>query len=232
MVPDVERTALMVDLLREQHPSDGMSLSHIVIEEVAPGTGWMGGARWADVLVLSVWQSKGRTLKGYEIKASRADLKKECADLGKHQALARYCDEWWLVAWDESVLVDTVPADWGIMLTVEGEYGRELVMHRKAAKRTPEPWPRAFVCSLVRNAFEQSPGMAYTERLVRQARVRAETDGKVWAKSERRALLERFAKVIYGKTNRWDWPKEARDDEKLEEIIAQRLSQGVLGVVA
>src|ERR1041384_1602390 len=98
-ITDFERTATMVDLLRDRFcAGDGMSLSHVVLEEVAPGTGWMGGSRWADVLVLSVWKSKGRTLNGYEIKASRADLKKELRDLDKHQALARYCDEWWLVA--------------------------------------------------------------------------------------------------------------------------------------
>lgn len=226
-VPDAERTAIMVDLLREMYPIGGMSLSHVVLEEVAPGTGWSGGSRWADVLVLSCWHSKGLTLTGYEIKASKADLKKELADPGKHLRLARYCDAWWLVAWDESVLVDTVPADWGIMLTADGEYGRGLEVKRKAAKRTPEPWPRQFVCSLVRNAFEQSPGVAYVARVVRQATDQGLRDGRQIAESHERQHLEPIAALLYGK-DRWKWPEGARDPEKLIAVAVERLSQGIL----
>jgi hypothetical protein len=218
----------MVDLIRESYPNGDVSRSHVAIEEVAPGTGWGAGSRWADVLVLSVWPSKGLTLHGYEVKASRADLKRELADPSKHQALARFCDEWWLVVWDESVLVDGIPEDWGIMLTVEDEHGgRYLTPHRKAAKRAPEQWSRPFVCSLVRNAFEQSPGIAYAERLARQARQRGLDDGRQIAETAQRRLLDRLAEVLYGR-DRYRWPLEARDEEKLVEATVQRLNQGVL----
>jgi hypothetical protein len=230
-VPDAERTAIMVDLLREQHPIPmrAMSLSHVVLEEVAPGTGW--GARWADVLVLSCWRSKGQTLTGYEVKASKADLKRELADLNKHQALARYCDAWWLVVWDESVLVDGIPDDWGIMITEDSDYGRVLTTKRRAAKRTPEDWTRNFVCSLVRNAFEQSPGVAYVSRVVRDASECGLRDGRRQAERETMRRLEPVARLLYGK-DRWSWPKEAQDEERLIEAAVERLSQGVLGTAA
>lgn len=228
-VPDAERTAIMVDLLRDMHPVTDMSLSHIVLEEVAPGTGWSGSARWADVLILSCWPSNGLSLTGYEIKASKGDLKRELADPGKHERLARYCDAWWLVAWDESVLIETVPAEWGVMVTVEAEYGRDLKVKRKATARTPEPWPRDFVCSLVRNAFVQSPGMAYVARVVRQAADRGLHDGRNSAEAEEKRRLEPLVCLLYGK-DRWGRPLEASDPEKVIAAAVLQLQQGWFGL--
>jgi len=54
VVPDIERTAKMLDLVRESYPTVATGISHVVVEDVAPGTGWNRGNRWADVLVLSV----------------------------------------------------------------------------------------------------------------------------------------------------------------------------------
>lgn len=230
-IDDIERTATMLDLVRCSYPPDaGMAPSHVIIEEVAPGTGWSGGHyRFADALALSVWPSKGLMLDGYEVKASRADLKRELADLTKHEALARYCDSWWLVAWDESVLLPGVPESWGVLLTADGEYGRELVTHRKAAKRTPEPWDRPFVCSLVRNAYQQSPGAAYVARAVAAAHDRASWDAKREEESAIREAVHPLAELIYGKDS-WRWPKEARDPELTIRIAAERLTQGTLAL--
>jgi hypothetical protein len=218
----------MLDLVRSIYPTgNGMSLSHVVIEEVAPGTGWSGTSRWADVLALSVWPSKGRTLDGYEIKASRADLKKELADLSKHEALARYCNTWTLVVWDETVLIDDgIPEWWGILKTAESADGtRELNEVRKAQKREPEPWPRAFVCSLVRNAFQQSPGAAYVARACVEAARRGRDDGRRAAEGEIQDLLEPVARLLYGR-DRWKWP--AHDPEDVVKAVTERLTQGVL----
>jgi hypothetical protein len=229
----IERTATMLDLIRQRYPTgDGMSLSHVVIEEVAPGTGWGSRPRWADALALSVWPSKGLTLDGYEVKATRADLKRELADPTKHVSLARYCDAWWLVAWDEGVLVDGVPESWGILLTRDGEDGeRELVVHRKAPPQTPEPWPRAFVCSLVRNAYEQSPGAAYVARACAEAAARGRRDAEYLARNARDEAARAIAVAIYGE-NSWKWPKEAKDTERLLRIAAERLTQGTLELAA
>lgn len=231
-VPDVDRTAVMVDLVRGSYPNgaEQVSLSHVVIEQVAPGTGWSMAQRWADVLALSVWPSKGLTLVGYEIKASRADLKRELADPGKHGALARYCDAWWLVVWDESVLVDGIPKTWGIYVTVEGDDGeRELKTIRKVTPLKPEPWPRSFVCSLVRNAHVQSPGAAYVARVATSAYRRGAHEGENQAAGAERGRLEPLARALYG-PNRYDWPPEAHDPEKLCQLAAARLTQGSLSL--
>lgn len=226
-VADFERTATMLDLVHSIYPSGSMSRSHVVIEECAPGTGWSHANRYADVLALSVWPSNGLTLDGYEIKASRADLKKELSDLSKHAAIARYCDTWTLVVWDETVLVEGIPETWGILTTSEGEHGRELITQRKATKRTPEEWPRSFVCALVRNASEQSPGAAYVARACSEAGANGRTQGKDSADLRWKAATTPLVETLYGK-NSWKWPAEAFDPEHLFKTAVERLSQEVL----
>lgn len=234
-VPDAERTATMMDLLHRRFAGigqGGASRSHVVVEECAPGTGFSSGVqRWADALVLSVWPSNGLTLDGYEVKASKSDLKKELSDLSKHQALARYCDRWWLLVWDESILVDGIPESWGIVVTVDSEYGRELKVKRQAEKRTPEPWPRSFVCAMVRNASEQAPGAAYVARACVQANAMGRSDGQAIERGNTKHAMRPLAEVLYGK-NDWKWPKEAFHPESLIKIAAERLQQPVLGVEA
>jgi len=228
VIPDAERTARMLDLLHRCYPGNGVSLAHVVIEQVAPTTGW--ARRWADALVLAVWPSKGLTLDGYEVKASRADLRRELRDLDKHRALARYCDAWWLLAWDESVLLDEIPPTWGIILTEEDDDGeRTLVTKRKAAKLKPEPWPREFICSLVRNAYVQSPGAAYVARAVREAHRLSEGHERSVAAAEARRHIEPLARLLYG-DNRYKWPDEASDPETVCRLAAERLAQLPLAV--
>jgi len=215
----------MLDLVRRCYPSgDGqMAPSHVVIEEVAPGTGWFASSRYADVLALGMWPSKGLALHGYEIKASRADLKRELADPGKHRALARYCDTWTLVAWDESVLLDGIPPEWGIYLTVDDVDGeRDIRTHRKATKLTPEPWPKEFVCSLVRNASMQAPGAAYVARAVATAHDRARHSALAEGRAEVERELRALAFALFGE-DRYKWPDAAHDYKKLIGLAAARL---------
>jgi hypothetical protein len=227
-IPDIERTATMLDLVRWHYPQDD---SHVIIEEVGPGTGWSAERRWADVLALSVWPSKGMTLDGYEIKASKADLKKELSDPTKHEAVARYCDTWTLVAWDESILVDGIPESWGITVTEEGANGRQLRQVRKPAKRQPEPWPRSFICSLVRNANQQSAHAAYVARAVIEASTRSYRDGKRNMEANVRAQLHPLCRLLFG-NDTWRWPPESNDIEAVLKLAAERLAQGELRITA
>lgn len=222
-IPDAERTAAMFDLVRREYPGEGgVSLSHVVVQEVAPGTGFSAAQRWADLVALAVWPSQGLTLDGYEIKASRADLRKELSDPSKHEAVARYCDTWTLVAWDESVLVEGIPEWWGILLTVEGADGRELKTHRKAAKREPLPWPREFVCSLTRNAYQQSPGAQYVARASVTANKMGRKEGEQIANGDWLHALKPLCVALYGK-DEWKWPTIKRDE--VFKLAAERLTQ-------
>lgn len=165
---DAERTAIMLDLLHREYEGgrDDIAPPYVVIEQVSPGTGFSGASRYADVLALSTWPSRGLRLEGFELKASKADLRRELADPGKHQAIAAYCDEWSLVVYRRSILEGLdIPVGWGI-LAVDDATGEKLETIRKPAKRTPDPWPRGFVCSLVRNAHMQSPRAHFIARAV------------------------------------------------------------------
>lgn len=231
LVSDTERTQTMLDLVHCCYPSDELRQSYVVIEEVAPGTGYSSVQRYADVLVLAVWPSLGLTLDGYEIKASRADLKKELADLSKHMGVARYCNRWTLLAWDESVLVDGIPDDWGIAITVDGEHGRELKQIRKAPNREPQEWPRAFVCSLVRNAYQQGPRAAFLARAVIETADRARSEWRRVGESQRQDLVLPLTKALFGRDS-WKWPAEARNPEHVVKIATERLMQGALNLEA
>lgn len=219
----------MLDLVRQKYDADsGMSRSWVACEEVADGTGW-GAGRFADVLAFAIWPSLKNIMIGYEVKASRADLKKELSDLTKHQAIAQFCDEWWLVAWDEKILVDGIPEDWGILLTRGDDQERELFTHRKAAKREPVAWDRNFVASLVRNAYDQSPRAGHVVRVADVAAREARRQEQSAADGRTRELLKPIARALYG-DNEWKWPKEARDAKDLIERAAERLKQGELSL--
>lgn len=224
-VTDARRTAIMVDLLHLWHQDrNGNAASHVVLEEVAPGTGW-AARRWADVLVLSMWPSKGLTLDGFEVKASRADLKRELADLDKHQATARYCDTWNLLVWDEAVLKGfDIPEGWGLWITTgDDDNGRRLKCLRIAAKRRPEPWPRAFVCSMVRNAYEQSPGATWVAALLDNAAARSWERHRRDVAAARSTGLEPLCRALWG-PNSFRWPKESRDPDAVLKLACERLA--------
>jgi hypothetical protein len=238
-VADAERTAILTDLVRRRHEPEYVHGAYvaphtIVLEEVAPGTGWTA-ARWADVLALGIWRKTGERLDGYEIKASRTDLKRELADLSKHHALARYCHTWTLVVWDESVLLPNIPEAWGIMLSAPGPFdGRELVLHRKPHRLTPEPWPRGFVASLVRNAYEQSPSAAFVARAAASAYRAGRSDGEHRAKLQYEEAVAPLAAHFYSHLAKWewDWKKKAGPDALAPSALIARaleeLQQGNL----
>lgn len=229
---DAERTAIMLDLIRRRYleisdvpPADTAPPRYVVLEEVAPSTGF--GSRYADALVLSAWPSDHYALDGYEIKASRADLKRELADPRKYQALARFCDRWTLVVWDEAVIGDLkLPADWGIVVvsnTPDDDGERSLRTVRKAAKRTPEPWPRPFVASLVRNAYEQGVAAEHLARAFHQYSLRVRREAKRAAEDTLADAVRPLAQLVYGK-DWWRLTKEERDPETIVKLAIERLS--------
>lgn len=84
-IPDAERTATMFDLVRREYPGEGgMSLSHVVVQEVAPGTGFSAAQRWADLLALSAY--------GATVDESYCRMPRQCS-----QFAPRPCCEW--ISW-------------------------------------------------------------------------------------------------------------------------------------
>lgn len=123
---------------------------YAIMWEVANGTG-AGPSRYADAVIMSLWPSRGLELHGVEIKISRSDWKREAADPRKAEAIARFCDRWYVHTPPGIVddLSDLPPA-WGLR-----EFdGRAWKTIREAAKNEPEPVTRPFLAALLRRADE------------------------------------------------------------------------------
>jgi hypothetical protein len=90
--------------------------------------------------------------------------------------------------------------------------------------REPEPWPRSFVCSLVRNAYEQAPGAAYVARAVTTAVDLARLEYKRQRKDDLREALRPLARALYG-DNDWKWPPAAFDSDDLIRRVTEQLTQ-------
>lgn len=134
-------------LLRAKYASPQWGL----FEEVRSRTGFATSEseRYIDALAIGLWPSTGLEVRGFEIKVSKSDWKKELQDPAKAEAFARFCDAWYIVT--PAGLVDAMdlPPMWGLIEVDEtGKRLREVV---KAPKLTPQPLDRLFVAALVRS---------------------------------------------------------------------------------
>lgn len=167
---DAQRTTLMLDLLaarvhgtelrgrREVHPKMAAD-RHVFLTEVADATGFARG--FADALAVSLWKSDKFSCEGFELKASRGDLKREFTAPPKWKRIGQFCDRWTLVVWDRRWLEDErIPKEWGLCACEGGE----LVTVRKPTALTPVPWSPGFTAAVIRRAVEAAPSLALLER--------------------------------------------------------------------
>ena len=103
--------------------------------------------RTADFVAQDTWEAQGLQMHGHEVKVSRSDWLTELADPAKAAAVKRYCDRWWLVVPDRTIVRDDLPDGWGLLAF--GRDGRLRIAHR-APVLTPEPMPATFRASLMR----------------------------------------------------------------------------------
>lgn len=176
----------LYDLLNKRFSQPAYALFY----EVRNRTGYSHGGRerYADALALSLWPSRGLDLYGFEVKHARSDWLRELNDPEKAEAIAQYCDYWFVVVPnDDIVKVDELPKAWGLLVA----RGAKLVTVKDAPKRKAKPWTRAFVASLLRNAHEHV--MRHIARSTPndqvEAKIEAEVEKRV-AKREGSALAD------------------------------------------
>lgn len=140
----------LVRLIRARHEERA---GWTVFEELAAGTGFSRATqRWADVLALQTFPSRGISAHGYEVKVSRSDLVAELRDPRKAHEFQRWCDYWWLAVPDASIYDGLViPDTWGILVVHQG---RRLKPAREAPKLEPQPWDKPF-CAAVGRAYSK-----------------------------------------------------------------------------
>lgn len=127
---------------------------YALFEEVGNATGG-GASRRADALVMGLWPSRGLDLHGFEIKVSRNDVVRELRDPRKAEAIATYCDFWWLVVGSASIVkLEEVPANWGLLVPVGGPKGTTLRTVKEAVRLEPKAIDKKFLAALLRKVSE------------------------------------------------------------------------------
>lgn len=139
----------LFEKIREQFPSR----EYAVLPQVANRTGG-SASNYADAVALSLWPSRGLSLYGFEIKCSRQDFKREIEKPEKAEAIAAYCQYWYIVAASEKVApLEEMPENWG--LYVYDEKTGKIRLAKKAPKREDAaPLSIGFIAAVLRRAQE------------------------------------------------------------------------------
>lgn len=117
---ETERT--MLDRLNMRYGAfNGNGIRYARAEHVKVSAGF-DSRRICDYMALDLWpggfgEDAGPKLHGHEVKVSRADWLVELKDPSKAAAFSRYCDYWWLVVSDRSIVKPgELPDGWGLMV--------------------------------------------------------------------------------------------------------------------
>lgn len=153
---------MMLDLLAARYDvNNGNGPRYVFAEHVRNEAGfggydreqWLAGngrrstLRTADAMAVDLWPSTGNLVHGFEVKVSRSDWLCELRDPTKADAFRRFCDHWWLVVPDASIVRDDLPDGWGLLAV--GRDGK--LRQRTAAPRLDrEPMTPTFTASLLR----------------------------------------------------------------------------------
>jgi hypothetical protein len=110
----------------------------------------MGGSHYADAMALNLFPSRGMELHGFEIKVSRNDWRRELKDPAKADALAKFCDRWWVVVSSKDLVKPgELPPTWGLL------YPRSGTLYTGVqAPKNPDvkPLDRGWFAGLIRRA--------------------------------------------------------------------------------
>jgi hypothetical protein len=154
-----------------------------LLTEVADGTGTARIGRFADALAMSLWPSRGLHLHGIEIKASRTDWLRELKNPAKADAIAQFCDFWWVATLPDIVKDGELPPTWGLF-ELEGDKLKEKI---KAPLAAPIPVDRSFLAAVFRRSVEQRAEAAELEI--------AREEGRKEARNHCRWELEEAARL-------------------------------------
>lgn len=140
-------TVDLIEALRQRYRAPEWAL----MLNVGTSTGFSNGQRYADAVAMTLWPSRGFEVHGFEVKTSRKDFLNEGKRPEKAEAIARYCDYWWIVT--PSGLLDNMPfpGNWGLLTWNRNVWKIE----QKAAALSAQALDRPFVASLLRRANEK-----------------------------------------------------------------------------
>lgn len=176
-------TSKIVKALSRRYPAPAFAF----LTEVRNQTGFQKQERTADAIVMSLYPSRGLTLHGFEIKASRSDWLKEMRSPDKAEAIQAYCDRWWLVVGAASIVQDSeLPETWGLLVPS----GNGLKVKVDAPKLEAKELDRSFVASILRVADRAS------EQDLEAARLLGVKQGRESEASYRRGGLKKLKEAV------------------------------------
>lgn len=141
---------IIVNALAKKHAPPSWAF----LSQVSNGTAG-NKSRTADAIAMSLWPSRGLELHGFEVKVSRSDWKRELDNPAKAEAVCQYCDRWWVVVGDKSIVADgELPPTWGLLAWNDGDLATVV---KAPAIATPREITRVFLAAILRRVFEQSP---------------------------------------------------------------------------
>ena len=104
--------------------------------------------RIADAIAISQSALRSTSFIGFEIKVSKSDFRSELANPEKADAIAQYCNKWFVVAPKGIISPNEVPEKWGLI-----EATKTQLRMTKGASELPCVQPtREFVATIVRKA--------------------------------------------------------------------------------
>jgi len=178
-----------------------------IMWEVGEGTGARSG-RFADAVLMSLWPSRGLELHGVEIKISRSDWRREAADPTKAEAIAKYCDRWWIHT-PPGIVADTseLPPAWGLR-EFDGKGWRTV---KEAEKTDAVQVSRPFLAAMLRRAD------GTVKSLVEEAMSDVRSAAYEESKKARAAILKQIEDGVLARTA--DLSKAAEDVRIFNEIF-------------
>ena len=159
--------------------------------------------RHADAIAICPYPSRGYEALGFEIKVSKQDLKREIEQPAKAEALAKYCNYWFLVV--PKGLTDDIqiPEPWGIIEYIDGK-----LRQKKKAVFSKKAIDIGFCCAFVRSTRRADTAKDIMREREREKIIRENIDMKIrndlWDYEKLKERLENIKKRTgIDLTNKW-----------------------------
>ena len=122
----------------------------VFLTQVHSSTG--GASRIADAMAFNMYRSTGYEVLGFEIKVSRSDWLSEMKQMSKSNEIMEYCDKWFLVVSDASIVKDgELPKHWGLLVLKDDK----LVLKVRPTPQKPKEMPMHFIASILRRGADE-----------------------------------------------------------------------------
>lgn len=147
--------------------------------------------RHADAVAVNAFPSRGFETRGFEIKVNRADLQRELEDGSKAEAIAKYCNYWFLVVPKDLTKDFMIPEPWGII-----EYSKGKLRQKKPAAYSAAVLDPGFMIAFIRGRQRIDKINIESERAQLQENIKKELSHQnAEIRSELNLLKERLKTV-------------------------------------